>query len=134
KGDRSGLKRPDDSPLQPQAEQTDREQTAEKDLGPLVAVYRGRPIAGRGLVSLLAPGLAGVLAPLGYGLWIVREAYPQYGPAAAEQWSRPWFLLASIAVLAFFLLFLYRLHLARQFAAIHENGLHWRTGLVGGRK
>lgn len=128
------MKRPDDSPLPPQAEQPDRKEKADKDLGALVAVYRGRPLAGWGLISLLAPGLAGVLAPLGYGLWIVREAYPHYGPVAAEQWSRPWFLLASIAVLAFLLLFLYRLHQARQFAAIHENGLRWRNGLLGGRK
>lgn len=72
------------------------------------------------------PGTIAVFAPLTYGLWVANNAYMQFGPVAAESWSRPWFLLATTALVPLTLLAFYRLYISRRYITVHENGLSLR--------
>ncbi len=95
----------------------------EPEIGPLIATYRGR----RGVFfSLLLPGLLGVLAPLVYGIWLLDYANAKHGPVAAASWSRPWFLLATFALIVFAILAIYRLLLARRFVSVYRMGVRFR--------
>jgi hypothetical protein len=88
--------------------------------------YSGRPLRLRDLLLVFFPGTIAVFAPLIYGLWIANNAYIQFGPAAAESWSRPWFLLATFALGPLTLLAFYRLYISRRSITVYENGLHLR--------
>jgi hypothetical protein len=99
---------------------------AEKDIGPLVSIFQGRPVRWRDLFFVFIPGALAALAPLGYGIWRANYAYAHFGPIAARAWSDSWLVLASLATLALLFLALYRLYASRKFAAIHENGLRIR--------
>jgi hypothetical protein len=93
------------------------------EIGPQIATYRYK----RGVFfSLLLPGLLGVLAPLAYGIWRMDYAYAKHGPIAAASWSRPWFQLATLALVVFGILALYRLLLARRFVSVHKMGVRLR--------
>ena len=74
------------------------------------------------------PGVAAILAPLGYGLWRANYAYARYGPVAAEYWSRPWYYLALAAAAIFLLLGLTRLRLSLTEVKVYPGGLSIRTG------
>ncbi|MEW6717529.1 MAG: DUF6585 family protein [Chloroflexota bacterium] len=93
-------------------------------LGSLIKKFHGRQITRLDVLTLLLPGMLGVLTPLGYGVWRVNYAYTHYGPVAAKAWGQTWFLISCLAALIFLLLSLYRLRLAHQFVAIYQNGLH----------
>ncbi len=90
------------------------------DIGSQIATYRYQ----RGFFfSLVLPGLLGVLAPLGYGFWLLNYAYTKHGPVAAVFRSRFWFQLAILALLVFLVLAVYRLIQARQTISIHKMGV-----------
>ena len=93
------------------------------EIGPLIATYRRR----RGVFfSLLLPGFLGVLAPLAYGTFLLNYAYAKHGPVAAASWSRPWFQLATLALVIFGILVTYRLLLARRFVSVYKMGVRLR--------
>jgi hypothetical protein len=117
------------APAQPR--QAKKKIRQDPELATLIAVYR-KP--SRGLWSLLIPGFLGVLAPAGYGLWRADYAYTHFGPVAAGQWSRPWFLLAAAALGAFILLAIVRSLSARQAVAVFQKGLFLRRGLFRSQK
>jgi hypothetical protein len=96
----------------------------ESDLGPLVYLYRGRQIGRGDMLTLFLPFTVAILAPLIYGLWRAYSSAVHYGPLAASDWSRPWFILAGLAFALFLLVLAYRLYLARRFVAVHKGGLH----------
>lgn len=98
-------------------------------LGPLVALYRSRALGWRDIFIILLPGILGVLTPYGYAVWSYNRTLQQHGPAAAEQWSRPWFWLAWAALAVFVLLCILRLVDLRRFAAVHARGIRLRPGI-----
>lgn len=93
-------------------------------LGPLITRSYGRPLRWRDLFLVFVPATLAVFAPLGYGIYRASYAYTQFGPSAAEAWSRSWLSLAAFATLILLLLALYRLLSAHRYLAIHEHGLH----------
>jgi hypothetical protein len=99
-------------------------------LGAQVAVYRSRPLGWRDAFTVLVPGLLGVLAPYSYAVWMYDRTLQQHGPAAAEQWSRPWFWLAWAALGVFILLCTLRLLDLRRYAAVHARGVRLRPGIL----
>jgi hypothetical protein len=78
------------------------------------------------LLFTFLPATLLVLGPLSYGVWRAWYAYTQFGPAAASAWARPWFLLATLALLPLTLLALARLASARRSVAVYEHGLRLR--------
>lgn len=94
-----------------------------KSLGPVIAVYRQRPLSWVDLFTWGLLGVVAVLFPLVYGYFRQRYAYTHFGPVAATIWSRPWYLLAIIALFAFIALAIYRLRFTRRFVAVHKQGL-----------
>lgn len=90
----------------------------------MLKTYRGRQIGWRELFILFIPGGLAALTPLAYGVWQANYGYTHYGPAAALAWSRPWYLLASIATLALIGLAWLRLRNAHRSVAIYQNGLN----------
>jgi hypothetical protein len=98
--------------------------------GGQVALYRSRPLGWRDIFIIFIPGILGVLAPYGYALWLYSRTLQQHGPAAAEQWSQPWFRLAWMALAVFILLCILRLLDLRRFAAVHTNGVRLRPGFL----
>jgi hypothetical protein len=78
------------------------------------------------LLFTFIPATLLVVGPLSYGVWRGWYAYTQFGPAAASAWSRPWFLLATLALLPLSLLAFTRLASARRSVAVYENGLRLR--------
>ena len=82
---------------------------------------------------LFFPGLAAILAPLGYGLWLADEAYASYGPVAAEYWSRPWYYLAIAAAAIFLMLGIYRVRLSLISVKVRRDGISIRTGFRSAR-
>jgi Family of unknown function (DUF6585) len=99
-------------------------------MGPQVAFYRSRSLGWRDAFIVLIPGLLGVLAPNGYAIWLYGRTLQQHGPAAAEQWSQPWFWLAWGALAVFILLCILRLLDLRRFAAVHTRGVLLRPGIL----
>lgn len=94
-------------------------------LGHVVATYQVH----RGLRAPLWLGAPAVLAPLLYGAERARYGYANFGPVAGETWSRPWFLLATLALAAFSLWVLVRILQERHLVSVHRLGLRVRTPL-----
>lgn len=98
------------------------------DLGPVLTHYR-RPVFHHGdSWRLWLPATLAVMGPLAYGGWLAGVYYTQYGPVAAEVRSRPWYALASLALLVFLLIVILRVLRTRPRAAIHQNGVFIRPG------
>ena len=93
------------------------------NLGARRRTYRGRPLKWRDLFLIFFPVTSGVLFPLAYGIWIFNKKYLQYGPIAAEFWSRPWILLAVFTMACLVLLAIIRLFQARIYVSTYQNGL-----------
>lgn len=79
-------------------------------------------------VTLILPGILGVLTPLLYGVARARYGILNYGPVAADQWSRPWYLLAIIAYLIFAFVGISRIMASRRYFAIYEGGVAHNLG------
>jgi hypothetical protein len=93
-----------------------------------VAVYRYRPFNRYDLFTLVIPGALSVLVPLFYGLDRANYAARNFGPVAVGSWSRPWYVLALLALLVFLSLAFYRLVQARHFVAVYKKGLQIQLG------
>jgi hypothetical protein len=93
------------------------------ELGPQLALYRQRPLQARDLFSLFIPGGFLVLGPLAYGAYKASFAYTNFGPAAAEAWARPWYILSMIALFFLVLIALLWLRESQNFIAVYQNGL-----------
>lgn len=94
-----------------------------KSLGPLLAYSRHRPFRWIDFLIWIALGILAVLLPFLYGFYRRRYAYMNFGPVAATLWSRPWFLLALIALIVFLILVIYRFLISRRFVAVHKRGV-----------
>ncbi|MBE9523512.1 MAG: hypothetical protein IMY76_00330 [Chloroflexi bacterium] len=94
-----------------------------KKIGSLVAIFRDRPLRWRDIFLTFIPGGLAVLTPLTYGVLRKNYALAYFGPIAAEIWSKPWFLLAEIALIAYLGLALRRLRRARQVVLVYKNGI-----------
>jgi hypothetical protein len=95
----------------------------QKKIGSLVTIFRDRPLRWRDIFLTFIPGGLAVLTPLTYGVLRKRYALAYFGPIAAEIWSKPWFLLAEIALIAFLGLALRRLRRARQVVLVYKNAI-----------
>jgi hypothetical protein len=95
-------------------------------IGRLVSIHRGLPLQWSELLLVFLPASLVVIAPLGYGLWRAWYAYTNFGPAAASAWARPWYIFATVALVPFSLLAIYRMYLASRYVAVHEEGLRLR--------
>lgn len=94
-----------------------------KPLGPIIAVYRQRPLRWFDLLTWGVLGTFAVLFPLAYGNYRAYYGYTHFGPVAATFWSRPWYLLAILALISFIILSIIRLRASRRYIAVHRNGL-----------
>ncbi|MEN8171560.1 MAG: DUF6585 family protein [Chloroflexota bacterium] len=94
-----------------------------KSIGKLITIYRDRPLRWKDLFITFIPGGMSVLLPLLYG--IARKGYAQeyYGPTAAEIWSKPWFILSGIALVAYIILVVRRIRRAQQIVRVHKDGI-----------
>jgi len=77
---------------------------------------------------LILPGSVAVFAPLIYGFSRYSYAIGQFGPVAAERWSRPWYILAVVAALIFLFAAIIRIRTSRHSIAVHQNGLRLLLG------
>jgi hypothetical protein len=89
----------------------------------MVASYRWRPLRRFELLALLLLGALAVFLPLAYGYLRMQYAATNYGPAAAQAWSQPWYALSGAAVLCALILFLLRWMASRRRVAVHQRGL-----------
>lgn len=74
-------------------------------------------------LTLILPGGLAVLLPLFYGYGRARYGAEHFGVVAAEHWSRPWYILASIACGVFLLVAIIRIRDSRKSIAVHTGGL-----------
>ncbi len=102
--------------------------SAKKTLGTLIRVFRYRPLGWMEVLLLILPGGLAVLTPLFYGFRRAQQAAEHFGPVAAEHWSRPWYILAGIAVLVFLLAATLRIRKSRQYIAVYARGLKLNLG------
>ena len=93
------------------------------NLGRLNRIFRYPPLGWKDVLFLILPGTCAVGLPLWFGFSRYRMAQADYGPVAAMIWSRPWYILAVIALAIFMLASLARLLRAQRFVAVHEKGL-----------
>lgn len=93
-------------------------------IGPMIARYSYHPLGWKEFLLYFVLGIAASGIPLIYGLNRYQYGYTKYGDTAAIIWSRPWFLLAGLALLTFFLLLVHRLRLSNRYISIHEDGIH----------
>lgn len=94
-----------------------------KTLGALVRIFRHRQLGWVEAFTLILPGGLAVLLPLFYGYGRARYGAERFGVVAAEHWSRPWYILASIAFVAFLLVAIIRIRDSRKYIAVHAGGL-----------
>jgi hypothetical protein len=115
-----------------QAIRSDRTGTAKtpvpkENLGALAAEYRHKEVTGWFAFTLIL-GAASILSPALYGLQRFQYAFSNFGPVAAQHWSRIWFLLAALAGIVFILLLILRARRTRLTAAVYRRGLLLKTG------
>ena len=100
----------------------------QKNLGRLIRRFHFRPMGFRDAGTVLLPGTLAVLVPLYYGYARAHYAKVYYGPVAMDQWSRPWYALALIALLIFLILGVLRIIASRQSVSVYERGLRLSFG------
>jgi hypothetical protein len=93
-------------------------------LGPIVAVYRDRPLRWRDLFTTFIPAGIAVLTPVGYGIWRTYYGYIHYGIAAAQAWGPPWFKLATVALIPLLILAIIRVRRAHRVIIVFKDGLY----------
>ena len=95
-----------------------------KGLGPVINIYRHRPIERRDIYIIALPGVLAVLIPLFYGYSRAVYARDTFGPAAVWNWSKSWYILSVAAMFVFATLIILRMQSSRRFIAVHANGLY----------
>jgi hypothetical protein len=75
------------------------------------------------LLITFIPGALAVLTPFTYGVWREFYARNEFGPAAAETWSRPYYQLSAVALIALLWLGLLRVRRAHRKIQIYRKGL-----------
>src|SRR5512144_142244 len=96
--------------------------TAKKPLGGVIRIFRHRLLGWIEALLLILPGGLAVLTPLFYGFGRARLAARYFGPVAADHWSRPWYILAGIALVVFLVAVIFRLRKSRQYVAVYAGG------------
>lgn len=94
-----------------------------RGLGPVINIYRHRPIERKDFLFIALPGVFAVLIPLLYGYDRYTYARETFGPASVWNWSKSWYVLSIAALILFATLIILRMQSARRFVAVHENGL-----------
>ncbi|MGD2156829.1 MAG: hypothetical protein PVG32_08160 [Anaerolineales bacterium] len=97
-------------------------------LGTLQATFHDRPLQWRDLILTFIPGCLAVLAPLFYGLSRWYQGTTKFGQVAAIQWSKPWIVLATFALIALLLLAILRIRKSHRYINIYKNGIRLRLG------
>jgi hypothetical protein len=105
-----------------------------KTLGQRVAVYRVKRLGIGGFVLIALPGILGVLAPLLYGNYRYNFGLSGHGLAAAQAWSRPWYTLTWVALLAFAYLVIARFLSSRRYVVVFTRGIELRLNPLRSRK
>ena len=67
-----------------------------------------------------------MLVPLLYGFWRLRQGLLKFGPVAADQWSRPWYILTIVALLIFIYISFVRIQSSGHSVIVYEGGLGLR--------
>jgi hypothetical protein len=101
--------------------------TPKENLGRLVVEYHHKEVAGWFAFTLVL-GVAGIISPAMYGFQRYQYAYTNFGPVAAQHWSRIWFLLAALAGVIFILLLILRARRSRLIAVVYRRGLCLKPG------
>lgn len=104
------------------------------DIGPLVAEYRGKSISSFERVLFYIPASMASVAMLANGFWQYYYGYSNYGPAAAQNWSLVWLVLASVIASLILIILLLRLSVARRYIAVHEKGIYFRLSTIKKKK
>jgi hypothetical protein len=99
-----------------------------KPLGASIHIFRHRQLGWLEALTLMLPGGLAVLLPLFYGYGRARFGTERFGVVAAEQWSRPWYLLACIAFIVFLLVAIIRIRDSSKYIAVHIGGLRLNLG------
>lgn len=99
------------------------QKTAPVRPGELIASYRCRPLRWGELLGYLLLAAMAIGGPVLYGYYRVQYANAYYGPVAAITWSRPWFLLAGLALIVSLTLLILRFIESRRQINVHANGL-----------
>ena len=97
-----------------------------------ITVYSLQELVWKDLLRVFLPLVCLVLIPLGYGLWRTLYGYSSFGPAAAAQWGKTWFLIAAILTVFVLLYAFRRLKRAHTWVKIFAWGLkiHYPLGSV----
>jgi len=94
-----------------------------KRSGSLIRIYRDRSLTWRDIFFIFIPSSAAALTPLLVGLDKKRYAMEKFGPAVAQSWAKPWFLLATAALIPLIWLALIRVRQSHRMIKIYTNGL-----------
>lgn len=111
---------------------TKRNKSSKKKSGALIATYRDRKLSWKDFFLLFIPSAAAVLTPILMGSNRKQFALENFGPAAAQAWAEPWYLLSAVALIPFLALVLLRIRQSHRFVKIYKNGLFIHSTL--GRK
>jgi len=103
-----------------------------KRSGSLISTYRDRSLTWRDFFFIFIPSSAAALTPLLVGLDKKRYAMENFGPAAAQSWARPWYLLATAALIPLIWLALIRVRQSHRLVKIYAKGLFIQS--TGGKK
>lgn len=95
----------------------------ETRLGNLIARYRCRPLHLFDFLFISLLGGLAVLLPLAIGFQRYYTAQINYGPVASIYWSRPWFVLACMAVLPYSMLVIYCIWRSNRTVVLYQQGL-----------
>lgn len=99
-------------------------------LGPVLHIYRDRPLRWFDLFVIFIPASLATMAPFLYGLKRDIYARTYYGPVAAQIWSWPWYATATAALIPLLMLAIRRIWQAHRWVALHKNGVNiqWTGG------
>lgn len=99
-----------------------------KKVNPL-SEYRLQDLGWRAVFQVFLPLTLLVLSPLIYGLWRTLYGYSSFGPAAALQWGRTWFIISGILVIFLLLYTLRRLSRSHTWVRIYSWGIQYHRPL-----
>ena len=99
-----------------------------KQSNPL-AEYRLQELGWRDFWRQFLPLILLVLTPLFYGLYRTLYGYSSFGPAAAANWGRTWFIISGILVIILLLYSLRRLRRSHTWIQIYPWGIQYHLPL-----